>query len=307
MRGRGVFSFLKPRAGKLSGNDPLDVTPIAFAHLPKTSGQALTKGLIQALKPAVIVQGFDRSMFGAFIGFETLSNEVRSNIHLDWAKMSPDAELIAGHFAFSTLRARYPAARMMTILREPMSRVLSFWLCWRTQSDEILAAWGTWAKVVRQARRPLAEFLACEEVACQLDNYYVRAMLWPHPKVPLAGFIDRRHDDSLARQAAARLRQLDFADVMENPRFQSNLQAWLGLPVDYPRFNEARPIPPEFKSALHHELTPLALGLLEARTRLDRTLWTMLARRRLPDTDIEGLRERALIGNVARHSWLMIA
>jgi hypothetical protein len=46
--------------------------------------------------------------------------------------------------------------------------------------------------------------------------------------------------------------------------------------------------------------------LLEARTRLDRELWTMLARR-LPDTDIEGPRERALIGNVARHSWLMIA
>jgi hypothetical protein len=304
---RGIFSFLKARPAESSSDRPLEAAPIAFVHMPKTSGQALIRGLIQALKPAFVVQGFDRSVFGNFGDFETISGELRAKIHLDAASMPPGAELIAGHFALSTLRERYPSARTMTILREPVSRVLSHWLYWRAQDDASLAAWGTWAKVVRQARDSLADFLASEAAACQLDNYYVRAMLWPHPKVPNGDFIDRLHDDRLVRQAAGRLKQLDFADVLENPSFHSNLESWTGRPVDYPRFNETAPIPTEFKSALHDELTPLALNLLEARTRLDRALWTMLARRRLPDTDIEGLRERALIGNVARHSWLMIA
>jgi hypothetical protein len=307
MRSRGFFSLLRARARQSSNGRPRDIsTPIAFVHIPKTSGRALIRGLEHALKPALVVQGSDRSTFGNFSDFETIDNEIRTKIYLDCASMPADVELIAGHFALSTLSEKYPAARTMTVLREPVSRVLSHWLYWRTQDEKNLARWGTWANVVRQARRPLAEFLASQEVACQLDNYYVRAMLWPHPKVPY-GFIDRLHDDSLARQAAARLRHLDFADVMENPRFQSNLETWLGRPVDYSRFNETTPIPSEFKSALHDELTPLAFGLLEARTRLDRTLWTMLARRRLPDTDIDGLRERTLIGNIARHSWLMIA
>jgi hypothetical protein len=306
MKGRGVFSFLKTRAGEFSEGHPLDTAaPLAFVHMPKTSGQALIKGLVQALKPAVVVQGFDRSVFGSFGGFATIGRELRANIYLDWTNAPAEAELIAGHFALSTLREKFPAARMMTVLREPISRVLSHWLYWRTQDDAHLVPWGAWANVMCQARRPLAEFLACEEVACQLDNYYVRAVLWPDPKVPDGDFIDRMHDRALVRQAAARLKRFDFVDVMENPRFQSNLEEWVGRPVDYLRFNETAPVPADFKSALHDELTPLAFGLLEARTRLDRELWTMLARRRLPDTDIEGLRERALIGSIARHSWLM--
>ncbi len=158
---------------------------------------------------------------------------------------------------------------------------------------------------MRHARRPLAEFLACEEVAWQLDNYYVRAMLWPHRKVPDNGFIDRQHDRTLVRQAAARLKRLDFADVMENPRFLSNLEKWIGR--HYPRFNETTPVPAEFKSALHDELTPLALGLLEARDAVGPRAMDDAGAAAPPDTDVEGLRERALIGNVARHPWLMIA
>jgi hypothetical protein len=59
-----------------------------------------------------------------------------------------------------------------------------------------------------------AEFLAREEVACQIDNYYVRAMLWPHPKVLDGDFSARRHDrtpgsPSCRTSQALRLRRRD--------------------------------------------------------------------------------------------------
>jgi hypothetical protein len=93
MRGRGVFSFLKARSGHSSNGRPLDVAPIAFVHMPKSSGMALIKGLIQARKPALFVQGFDRSVFGSFADFATMDDEIRANVHLDGTSMPPDAEL----------------------------------------------------------------------------------------------------------------------------------------------------------------------------------------------------------------------
>ena len=53
----------------------------AFMHVPKTSGVALTQGLINALRPDTWLTGFDRSVLGGFNRFETLEEPVRGMAH----------------------------------------------------------------------------------------------------------------------------------------------------------------------------------------------------------------------------------
>jgi hypothetical protein len=67
-------------------------------------------------------------------------------------------------------------------------------------------------------------------------------MLRPHPKAPTA-ISSSACTMALCCVMLLRLKRFDLADVMENPRFQSNLETWIGRPVEYPRFNETTPVP----------------------------------------------------------------
>jgi hypothetical protein len=178
---------------------------------------------------------------------------------------------------------------------------------WRTLSDDQLAVWGKWAQFLRHARRPLSEFLACPDIACQVDNVSLRMLLWPHRLIPDDGFITSDHDETLLSEAITRLKRFAYADLFENPNLPINLKVWLGQPFTYVRVNETKSVPSELRIDLHGELTPRALDLLEARGRLDLRLWLELARSRMPDLKAEILRERVLIASVARETRLMPA
>jgi hypothetical protein len=280
--------------------------PVVFMHVPKTSGTAVTNSFVEALTPRLAVYGLDRSLFGGFRAFDTVQADLRGTIFLDPAKVPPEANFVSGHMSFTTLAQAYKKAQYVTVLREPISRLISHWLYWRTQSDETMLPWGEWAQRVYVARQPLAAFLSYDEIACQTDNVTVRMLLWPHPLIPNRGFIDKTADKILIEQALMRLRRFAFADVIENPAFRANLESWLGRSMTNHRVNETPAIPSALKSALHNELTTNALDLVEARSRLDRELWTALARQRLSHLNVESLRERTIMANIARHSWLMI-
>jgi hypothetical protein len=281
--------------------------PTVFVHIPKTSGVALTKGLTEALAPTRTLSGFDGVLFGGFRDFDSVAPELRRNIYLDPATLPPDAELVAAHMSVATTITAYRRAQYVTVLREPHSRILSHWLYWRMLSDDQLAVWGKWAQFLRQARSPLSEFLACPDVACQVDNLSVRMLLWPHRLIPDNDFIASPHDEILLGEAITRLKRFAYADLVENPNLRINLESWLGRPFTYIRANETNPLPPQLRTSLHEELTPRALDLLEARGRLDLKLWLALARKRVPHLKAEILRERVLIGTVARAAWLMLA
>jgi hypothetical protein len=276
-------------------------------HIPKTSGMALTKGLSEAVAPAKTLLGFDRVLFGGFRDFNSIDPAVRRNIYLDPSELPPDVGLVAAHMAVSTTTRAYPKAQYVTMLREPHTRILSHWLYWRSLSDDTLATWGTWAEILRQARNSLSEFLTCRDVACQVDNLSVRMLLWPHRLIPDDDFIATRDDDVLLGEAISRLERFAYADLVENPDLRTKLESWLGRSFIYTRTNETTPVPKPFKTSLHEELSPKALDMLEAHGRLDLKLWMTLARERVPHLKAEILRERTLIGNVARHAWLMLA
>ena len=279
--------------------------PVVFMHIPKTSGTAVRSGLAKALAPAIAVGGFDHSLFGSFRDFDSLHESVRCQIYDSPAALPKNADLVAGHIAFSSLREAFPLAQRLTLLREPVSRVLSHWLFWRQHTDKDLAPWGSWADRVRQSRKPLADFLADPLLACQTDNLVLRMLLWPHPLLPLAQFIDPVYDEQLVREAMARLLAFDFVDVVENGALMQRLQGWLDRPFNHDRQNETSAVPGQFRTPLHHELTPEAYDLLIARSRLDLRLWSEIAARCLPDRDISRLREQTVLANVARYGVLM--
>jgi hypothetical protein len=274
-------------------------------HIPKTSGSALAKAFREALMPRRAAFGLDRVLFGSFKAFGTIAPDLRRQIYLDPADLPTEAEFVSGHISFSTLQMGYPNAQYITFLREPFSRMLSFWLYWRSLSDDELRPWGEWREFVHKARRPLIDFLSDKEIACPTDNLYVRMLLWPNNLLPDNDFIDKRHDKAIIRLATGRLKQFSYVDVIENPSFQANLRAWLGRPFVYSSENETKPIPRLLSLRLHAELTPATLDLLRARTRLDLRLWTTLARQWVSQVGAETLREFILLRNVARYSSIL--
>jgi len=127
--------------------------PLVFMHVPKTSGMSITRGLATALAPTVAVGGFDYSLFGFSRDFSSLQDDLRCQIYTSPESMPKHANFVAGHISISTLTKAYPTAQRLTVLREPVSRVLSHWLYWRQLTEPELAPWGDWADFV-STRRP---------------------------------------------------------------------------------------------------------------------------------------------------------
>lgn len=304
-------------------------------HVPKTSGVAIIQGLGEALnadgaavnghvarrglercvdwfgkraaKAATgrpkILTGFDRSLYGDFDRFDTFDQSIRTQMHLE--DLPGGATAVAGHFAYSTLRRASAAAPIFTILREPVCRLLSHWLFWRQHTEAQLLPLGLWAARVREARRPLAEFLRSPTVACQTDNIVIRMLLWPHHLVPADDFINPAHDSRLLAEARARLGTFAHVDVFENPNLAGGLAGLIGRSIAYRRRNEACAPTHETCCDLDRHLTPEAWDLLAERSRLDLFLWNDAAMNNVSGTCAYLARRAAIEGSIARYRKLL--
>ncbi len=278
---------------------------IGFMHVPKTAGTAVATSLRRALRPKQEVFGWDRSSFGAFRDFATLEAGLRAKVFLSPEDLPAAADLVRGHIALSTIRARYEAVECMTILREPMSRTLSQWLFMRSHEDHGLAPWGAYAAYHKQARQSLTGFLRTPEIANHTDNVAARMLLWPSPLIPEDGFILQEDYRSVLEEALQCVASLSFVDVVENSSLFSNLGRWLHSTVERSTVNETGAIPHEFRSPLARELTAEAYDLMEARTCVDKALWAYCVKQRMPGIDPDRLQTLALLNNVARFAPLM--
>jgi hypothetical protein len=289
---------------KVSSYDP--ARPLIFMHVPKCSGTSLIQALLTGSRAHSAFSGFDRTLFGDFAAFESVSERVRNSIYLDENDLPKAIDFVAAHMSFSTLSRSFPAGQLLTLFREPSSRLLSLWLFWRSHTDDQLLHWGgEWGDRVRHSRRPLVDFLRAREVACQTDNQLVRMLLCPHSLIPADDFIDDRHDTALVQAAAERLTRFSFLDLIENQTFASNLANWLGRPVTFGRLNETTNIPQQFKTSMACELSDEAWSLLDTRSRIDLQLWLALADERVPQIDARRLRREAVATTISRHSRLM--
>jgi hypothetical protein len=286
---------------------PRDQTrPIVFTHMPKTSGTAIVHGLLGALDPSRPIGGFDMSQFSKESNFVGIKAELQSSIYHDTADIPRDADFVFGHLAASTTFSIYPQAQHITFLREPLSRVLSHYLYWRSLDETALSPWGELGTRVHAAHAPLVEFLSNNNLACQIDNIYVRMLLWPHVLIPDSGWIDPTDDDQLVDAALQRLHAYSYVDIIENPAMQSSLHKWLGGNFDYSRMNVTAKIPPKLRRGLDSELTPGTTTLLVERSRLDLRLWQAVAASRSASIAPAVLQLMALLPAIARYGQLMV-
>jgi hypothetical protein len=208
-------------------------------HIPKTSGLALSRGQEIVLSPTRSCKPFwTEYSLASSKRFETIIGRERKLIFLRVSDLPESADYITGHVSFSSFRQRYPTAQYVTFCREPICRIVSFWLFWRGWSDEQLRDWGEFGELVALARNPLEHFLAQKRLAVQFDNLYVRMLLWPHPLLPEDDLIDPRNDAMLLRDATKLLSRFSYTDLVENPALARNLEAWLERPFEYARVNE---------------------------------------------------------------------
>ncbi len=279
--------------------------PIVYMHIVKSGGTSVSSALQAALAPGRLVTGFDHLLFGSFVGFDGFSADIRRTIFDDVTALPVQADLVAGHFARSTLRSAYPGGRFLTLLREPIIRLLSHWLYWRQTSDDSLKGWDGWKNRVALSHRPLVEFLNEPSVACQTDNLTTRTLLWPHQMIPVDDFIEPGFDDDLVYEALRRLDEFHFVDVVENEQVSQRLENWLGRPLALARLNETSTMPARLRSPLACEITREAHRLLDMRSRLDLRLWREIAGRPFGRALAEQMRDHALLHGATRLGRLM--
>lgn len=279
--------------------------PLALMHVPKTAGTSLIENLISACAPAHPVRGFDRVLFGAFDDFASIGEETARAIFPRIEDLPPDGDLITGHFAFSTLTARYPDAQLLTILREPVARLLSHWTFWRATNVAMAGEWGAWAHCLRSAEGSLHDFVQDPRVACQTDNIVTRMLLWPHPLIPDGDFIAPSNDRQVLREALRRLACFSFVGVIENAHLAEALSAWLARPLELPVVNATDRVDPALAANLDEELSNETYAAILSRSRLDRTLWRHAASASLPDTDLDALEAVSRLRAVGRHARLL--
>jgi len=270
--------------------------PLALMHIPKTAGTSLMESIHAALKPGLDLRGFDPCLFGDFRDWDSMTPALRQHIYLTADAMPRNAGVVMGHFAYSTLVARYPRARLVTFLREPQCRLLSHFVYWRCQTDEVLAPSGpVWAARVATARGSLHDFLADPRVAAQTDNVALRMLLWPHPDIPEGGFIDPRHDAALLAAARVRLRHFAYVGFVEaEGGIYPGLARWLGRPLEIKHLNETPLVPEDLQTSLPDQMTRQAMALLRARSRLSLQLWQEIAGRTRAEAAVQELRRQTI-------------
>lgn len=254
-----------------------DLQPLMMMHVPKCAGVSLRNSLIDALGCKAVLWGYDRCMYGDFREITSVSEEIRRSIYLEQLPEG-EFEFVGGHIGLTSLRARYPRARLITVMREPRIRLISYFCHWRSASDEVLASWGDYASRIRLSHGRLSNFLFQDSIANHIDNVFARFLLYPHRDIPDDDFIDHRLHGILYREAKKKLNDFQFIDVLENPHLGNNLAMWLGLPFRL-RWDHDTGVRDDLKSDLAEEFSEATHRRLRTLTAIDSRLWAIYARR----------------------------
>lgn len=251
--------------------------PLVFMHVPKCAGISLRNSLIDAVASESALWGYDRCMFGEFPEFLTLGPSVRETVYLDRLPDGP-FDFASGHISLTSLTSRFPKARMITVMREPRIRIISYFLHWRSSAEEELAQWGDYADKIRLSHGRLLDFLLLKPIANMIDNEFTRYLLWPHPDIPDDDFIDMRVRRKLFREAREKLHSFEFIDILENPGLEQNIAAWLESPFQLRKDHETI-VREDLRIDLMDEFGPSTDERLRELTAVDSRLWAIYARK----------------------------
>jgi hypothetical protein len=240
-------------------------TRLVFLHLPRTGGTTLHRQLLAAFPP------------------EQVCPERFPDLYRWPEERLAPYRLFSGHF---TTRAvdRIPGDKVrVTVLRDPVARILSTWQFW-ARHNEAWHATGTYAGPAAARNSPdLATFLATREpeVCDAVNNQMARYLAGQVTARREGGLWEngvRLTDEGVLARAEAQLRSFEFVGLTEElDGLYQRLVPACGLPPcpRLPRLNSRDDQGPILDAVREPELTPEALALLDDLTRLDRPLYAL--------------------------------
>jgi hypothetical protein len=212
-----MASFLQQLIPQLKFDGP----PVALLRAHKTAGESFSAGLECAFRDRDIC---DRTFTWQF--------------HSGAGEGPFPYRYLQGHIGLPTADRLLPDARLVTILRDPVRRLLSSYFYWRSQSARAKDEWDAHEVALRIADISLLEFLESEDPVIRRATYNVQARLLAGAdygatsaeRTQLFG-----HEDTPASELAERaVAGMDrFAVVATVSRFQDSMShayAALGLP-----------------------------------------------------------------------------
>jgi len=250
----------------------------AFLHVAKCAGTSVRQALIAAAgEPPQPAQQFDHCYVDGIGDPQLLDPAARAAVAWDDQPTEVGSHVFATHWSLPTLRKFFDAADIATVLREPMSRVLSYVEYVRSLPADLHRQWYPHTVPMDLARLPLVEVLQLETASRATDSLITRQVLWGDSRLPSNGFIPPGEAAALATDATTALSTLGAVAIVESgSEVWRELSQWLGVPVAPTRSNStpARQLPGILRSGRD---IGRATELLLERTSCDRSVWAHFA------------------------------
>ena len=269
----GIFRRIRAAAaGSLGGQDgPVreaaahrsnraasSTSPVVFMHVPKTAGSSLTNMLVSQYPPDRVYRPEGRASLS-----QLQTNELESY------------QLFCGHFDWSQFKYLPKTSRVITILRDPIDRILSLYRYWRSFSWEYAEQRNDFG--IQYAKSVgLHEFFfdAPLGIRANYENAVVRQLVGADFCQPHVGF--SLADEQTVQLAKYRISGLAVCGVTDDFQGSSDLIArCLGLPQLQVRFDN-RTRPPDDcnnEAELRNRVGDALLARLNALTHLDRQIF----------------------------------
>lgn len=214
--------------------DSMDATPLFFIHVMKTAGTSVTAALRDALPADQIYPNpaDDGDLLAAMVNIEALVG------------LSPErtarTRLYAGHFPFAATQMLPFETLSITVLREPVARVVSH----LRQLQQSGGAFRTFAKTLDGVEQPTFEQVYADPFLHDrfFRNHQCRVFGMTLADEPRSYVMPLRMDDDRLEIAKQQIGEIDVLGVTEEfGRFCDEVERRCGIPLDGGRQRNASP------------------------------------------------------------------
>jgi hypothetical protein len=235
-----------------------------------------------------------------FTAFDELEHERRESVLVEECELDAlsRSAVVSGHFSLPALLRVSPPDSVATVLREPRTRLLSLYACWRLHS-EVNDMWHPY-RAAAHASRPLDEFLSEPLLAPAVDNGVCRMLLHGDPRIPALDFIAPVDIEELAANAIEWLDQLGFVGVLERgQRTWDDLSRFFDVTLEPTRVNVSEATSSEF-IPVQEPISERTLDLLDARSSADALVYQRVLAAQTAEADAKRISDATFAAQLVR-------
>lgn len=274
----------------------------AFMHVPKCAGSSLSIILQSCFKiEDICPKRLDIFLFGRFNPRQIINKEIRDLIILDDEIESVKKyKLLTGHFALDTI-LDYDPEIIITILREPRSRILSHYFYWRSLPLEVAMSWFPYSVSMYAKTQSFEEFIENNKVADQIDNLLCRQIA-DQKLIPKERYIREDEDECIIQNCLERINLFSYIGFTEYfDDIVQYISALFSSHLDSCHINTTK-----YQQLINKTNISTNLGLMErinSLTRLDQQIYTICLNRFKDIKDINEFSNKILDQTIKKISY----